>query len=262
VEVMQVKDIMSKPVTIDKSERLGHALDQMEKNDLRRLLVTNRDKLGGIITMRQIARVLGTRKSLGMPASSLHVASATMDAVIKVLPDMDVQNAMVLLQKTGVLAVMDGEKILGWVRPREILKAVNVNGIAADAMRFPLTCNPNDRLVHARRMMLDRGVGRLPVVESGRLVGIISEQDVAKSLRAFRDLNDTASKQYARIYNILVSDVMTHDVKYIYTDTPLDEVKKIILSENRGGLPVLNRREEVVGMITRRSVLDYLVRTG
>jgi len=259
---MQVRDIISEPVTIDKSERLGHALDLMEKNDLRRLLVTNKDKMGGIITMRQIARVLGTRKSLGMPASSLHVASATMDSVIKVLPDMDVRDAMVLLQKTGVLVAMDGEKVMGWVRPREILAAVNVSGLASDAMRFPLTSNPNDRLVHARRMMLDRGVGRLPVVEGGRLVGIISERDVAKSLRAFRDLNDTASKQHSRIYNILVSDVMTHDVKYVYADTPLDEVKKIILTENRGGLPVLNRREEVVGMITRRSVLDYLVRTG
>jgi len=248
--------------TIDKSERLGHALDLMEKNDLRRLLVTNKNKMGGIITTRQIARVLGTRKSLGMPASSLHVASATMDSIIKVLPDMDVDDAMVLLQKTSILVAMDGEKVLGWVRPREILAAVKVSGMASDAMRFPLTANPNDRLVHARRMMLDRDVGRLPVVEAGRLVGIISEVDVATSLRAFRDLNDTASKQYARIYNILVSDVMTHDVKYVYVDTPLDEVKKIILTENRGGLPVLNRREEVVGMITRRSVLDYLVRTG
>jgi CBS domain-containing protein len=258
---MQVKDIMKKPITIDKSERLGHALDLMEKNDLRRLLVTNKDKMGGVITTRQIARVLGTRKSLGMPASSLHVAAATMDAVIKVLPDMSVDDAMILLQKTLVLVVMDGEKILGWVQPRDILAAVNVSGIASDAMRYPLTANPNDRLVHARRMMLDRDVGRLPVVDAGRLVGIISERDVAKSLRAFRDLNDTASRQNARIDNILVSDIMTHDVKHVFTDTPLDEVKKIILTENRGGLPVLNRKEEVVGMITRRSLLDYLMRT-
>jgi CBS domain-containing protein len=258
---MQVKEIMSEPVSIDKSERLGHALDLMEKNDLRRLLVTNKDKLGGVITTRQIARVLGARKSLGMPASSLHVASATMDALIKVLPDMQVEDAMTLMQKTGVLVAMDGEKVLGWVRPREVLAAVKVMGTAADAMRFPLTVNPNDRLVHARRMMLDRDVGRLPVVEGGRLVGIISERDVAKSLRAFRDLNDTASKQYARIYNILVSDVMTQDVQYVYVDTPLDEVKKLILEENRGGLPVLSRRDEVVGMITRRSILDYLART-
>jgi CBS domain-containing protein len=233
----------------------------MEKNDLRRLLVTNKDKLGGVITTRQIARVLGARKSLGMPASSLHVASATMDSLIKVLPDMQVDDALALMQKTGVLVVMDGEKVLGWVRPREVLTAVKVSGTAGDAMRVPLTVNPNDRLVHARRMMLDRDVGRLPVVEGGRLVGIISERDIARSLRAFRDLNDTASKQYARIYNILVSDVMTHDVQYVYVETPLEEVKKIILEEDRGGLPVLNRREEVVGMITRRSILDYLART-
>jgi len=168
---------------------------------------------------------------------------------------------MVLLQKTSVLVVVDGDKILGWIRPREILAAVNVSGQASDAMRFPLTANPNDRLVHARRMMLDRDVGRLPVVEAGRLVGIITERDMARALRAFRDLNDTASKQYARIYNILVADVMTHDVLYVYTDTPLEDVKKTILTEGKGGLPVLNRKEEVVGMITRRSILDYLVRT-
>ncbi len=259
--MMQIKDIMTEPVTIDKSERLGHAHDQMEKYNLRRLLVTNNGKLGGIITMRQIARVLGTRKSLGMPASSLHVAAATLDAVIKVLPEMEVEDAMSLLQKTSVLVAMDGDKILGWVRPREVLGAVNIDGKASDAMRSPLFVNPNDRLVHARRMMLDRDVGRLPVVDCARLVGILTERDVTRSLRAFRDLNATASKQHARISNLLVSDVMTRDVKSIYADMPLDEVKKIILTENRGGLPVLNQKEELVGMITRRSLIDYLVRT-
>lgn len=257
---MQVKEIMTEPVTIDKSEKIGHALDQMEKHDLRRLLVTNKDKLGGIITTRQIARVLGTRKRLGMPASSLHVASATMEAVIKILPDMSIEDAMTLLPKTSVLVVMDGEKILGWVRPREILSVVKLVGKASDAMRYPLTVTPSDRLVYARRMMLDRDVGRLPVVDCARLVGIITERDVAKALRAFRDLNDTSSKAYARIYNLLVSDVMTRDVKYVRMDTPLEDVKNIILAENRGGLPVLNEKDELVGMITRRSIIDYLAR--
>ena len=258
---MQVKEIMTEPVTIDKSDRLGYALDLMEKNNVRRLLVTNNGKLGGIVTMRQITRVLGTRKSLGLPASSLHVAAATMDAVIKVLPDMNVDDAMRLIQKTSVLVPVDGDKILGWVRPRDILRAVNISGKASDAMQAPLTANPNDRLVHARRMMLDRDVGRLPVVDCGRLVGILTERDIAKALRAFRDLNNTSSKQYARIYNLLVSDVMVQDVKTVSTDTPLEDVREIILSENRGGLPVLNQKNELVGIITRRALLDYLVRT-
>jgi CBS domain-containing protein len=258
---MRVKDIMTEPITIDKSERIGHALDKMEKHDLRRLLVTNKDRLGGVITSRQITRVLGTRKSLGMPASSLHVAAATLDAVIKVLPDMSVEDAMVLLQKTSVLVAMDGEKILGWIRPQEILRAVKIDGCAGDAMRVPLTVNANDRLVHARRMMLDRDVGRLPVLENGLLVGILTERDVAKALRAFRDLNPSSSKQYTRIYNLLVSDVMTQNVKHVRVDTYLEEIKKIILEENRGGLPVLNDRDELVGVITRRCLIDYLVRT-
>jgi CBS domain-containing protein len=196
-----------------------------------------------------------------MPASSLHVAAATLDAVIKVLPDMSVADAMVLLQKTAVLVVMDGDKILGWIRPQEILKAVKIDGFANDAMRVPLTVNANDRLVHARRMMLDRDVGRLPVLENGLLVGILTERDVAKALRAFRDLNPSSSKQYARIYNLLVSDVMTQNVKYVRIDTHLEEIKRIILEENRGGLPVLNDRDDLVGVITRRCLIDYLVRT-
>jgi CBS domain-containing protein len=55
---------------------------------------------------------------------------------------------------------------------------------------------------------------------------------------------------------------MTRDVKYVYADATLDDVKNTILSENRGGLPVLNQKDDVVGMITRRSLIDYLVRTG
>ncbi|KUK45301.1 MAG: CBS domain-containing protein [Methanothrix sp.] len=256
---MKVKEIMSKPVTIDKSERITHALDIMEKHDLRRLLVTNDGKLGGTITMRQIARVLGTRQRLGMPATSLHVASATSDSVVKVDPDMKTEDAVILLQKTSVLVVMDEDEILGWVRPKDMLKALRMSGLAADAMRTPLTASPSDRLIHVRRVMLDRDVGRLPVMENGKLVGIISERDVAKSLRAFRDLVQ-GGQQEARVKNLLVSDVMSRGVKSTYVDTPLEEARKEMLEEDLGGIPVLNQKNELVGMLTRRCFFDYLAK--
>ncbi len=256
---MIIKDIMSTPMTIDKSERIAHALDVMEKHDLRRLLVTNDGKLGGTITMRQIARVLGTRQRLGMPASSLHVASATSDSVVKVDPDMKVDDAVFLLQKTSVLVALKGEEILGWVRPKDMLKALRMTGLAADAMRTPLTATPSDRLIHVRRVMLDRDVGRLPVMENGKLVGIVSERDVAKSLRAFRDLVQ-GGQQESRVKNLLVSDVMSRGVKSIFVDTPLEEARKMMLEEDLGGMPVLNQKNELVGMLTRRCFFDYLVK--
>jgi CBS domain-containing protein len=256
---MSVKEIMSTPVTIDKSERITHALDVMEKHDLRRLLVTNDGKLGGTITMRQIARVLGTRNRLGMPATSLHVASATSDSVVRVDPKMKVDDAVFLLQKSSVLVVMEEEEILGWVRPKDMLKALRMTGLAADAMRTPLTATPSDRLIHVRRVMLDQDVGRLPVMENGKLVGIVSERDVAKSLRAFRDLVQ-GGQQDPRVKNLLVSDVMSRGVKSIYVDTPLEEARKMMLEEDLGGMPVLNQKNELVGMLTRRCFFDYLAK--
>ncbi|HPE64272.1 MAG TPA: CBS domain-containing protein [Methanothrix sp.] len=256
---MMVKEIMSTPMTIDKSERIGHALDVMEKHDLRRLLVTSDGKLGGTITMRQIARVLGTRQRLGLPASSLHVTSATSDSVIKVHPDMKIEDAVTLLQKTSVLVVMEEEKILGWVRPKDMLKALRITGLAADAMRTPLTATPSDRLIHVRRVMLDQDVGRLPVMENGKLIGIVSERDVAKSLRAFKDLVPS-SQQEARIKNLLVSDIMSRDVRSLMIDTPLEEARKRMLELDLGGMPVLNQNNELVGMLTRRCFFDYLVK--
>ncbi len=257
---MLVKEIMSTPVTIDKADRITHALDVMEKHDLRRLLVTNDGKLSGTITMRQIARVLGTRQRLGLPASSLHVASATTDAVIKVDLEMKVEDAVLLLQKTSVLVVMEEEKILGWVRPKDMLKALRMTGLAADAMRTPLTATPSDRLIHVRRVMLDRDVGRLPVMENDKLVGIISERDVAKSLRAFKELVPS-NQQESRIKNLLVSDVMSQGVKSIRIDTPLEEARKMMLEEDLGGMPVLNQNNELVGMLTRRCFFDHLVKS-
>jgi len=257
---MLVKEIMSTPVTIDKSDRITHALDVMEKHDLRRLLVTNDGKLSGTITMRQIARVLGTRQRLGIPASSLHVATATTDAVIKVDPDMKIEDAVLLIQKTSVLVVMEGEDILGWVRPKDMLKAIRMTGLAADAMHTPLTATPSDRLIHVRRVMLDRDVGRLPVMENDKLVGIVSERDVAKSLRAFKELVPS-NQQESRIKNLLVSDVMSRGVKSIRIDTPLEEARQKMLEEDLGGMPVLNQNNELVGMLTRRCFFDHLVKS-
>ena len=257
---MLVKEIMSTPVTIDKSDRITHALDVMEKHDLRRLLVTNDGKLSGTITMRQIARVLGTRQRLGIPASSLHVATATTDAVIKVDTDMKIEDAVLLIQKTSVLVVMEGEDILGWVRPKDMLKAIRMTGLAADAMHTPLTATPSDRLIHVRRVMLDRDVGRLPVMENDKLVGIVSDRDVAKSLRAFKELVPS-NQQESRIKNLLVSDVMSRGVKSIRIDTPLEEARQKMLEEDLGGMPVLNQNNELVGMLTRRCFFDHLVKS-
>ena len=260
---MKIKDIMTDPILVHKSDTISHAMELMDKHDTRRLLVINGNDVLGIITMRCIARKLGTWKKSNLPASSLHVATATTNAFAKVLPDTSIEDAIVLMDRTGgVLVVTDNGKIQGWVTPHEMLKSIrNVKGYAGEIMKEPISVSVNDRVFHARRMMLDKDIGRLPVVENGDLVGIVTERDIAKAMKSFRTLVPD-NQQDERIRNLIVGDIMAHNVKSVRTNTPISDVISLILSENIGGVPVLNLKDEMVGVISRRGILRHLAARG
>ncbi|WP_370574074.1 CBS domain-containing protein [Methanomethylovorans sp.] len=256
---MEVKDIMTEPPTINKSDTLSHALDMMEKKDMRRVLVKNDEKIVGVLTMRNLTRELGTRKKGSMPASSLHVATAVSDNFVKVFPDIKVRDAVTLIDKNqGVIIVCKDDNVMGWITPAELLKTNNFSGFAGEFMqKEPVVASPGDRVSHIRHLMLDKNVGRIPIIENGKLTGIVTEKDVVKAMRAFRDIV-SGNQQEARIKNLIVADIMRRSVKTVNTNTPLSDVAKIMLAENIGGLPVLNLEGEFVGFITRRNLVHAM----
>jgi CBS domain-containing protein len=260
---MSVKNIMSEPIIVHKSDTISHAMDLMDKHDTRRLLVINGSEIMGLITMRNIANKLGTWKTSNLPASSLHVAAATSALFTMVLQDMSFDDAIGLLdRKSGVLVVMDGNKVKGWVTPNEILKNVKgLKGFAAEIMKEPITVSPGDRVSHARRIMLDNNIGRLPIVENNDVVGIITEKDVARAMMNFRALVPD-NQQDERIRNLIVGDIMTRSVKTVRTNTPIMDVISILLAENIGGVPVLNLKDELVGVVSRRGIIKHLAAKG
>jgi CBS domain-containing protein len=256
---MQLKDIIVDPPTIDKSEKLSYALDKMEKLETRRLLVMHNGNVNGIVTMRSITRELGTRNKSTLPASAMHVTTATTDNFSRVRPDMPVNEGIILMNKNeGVLLVMNNDEVIGWITPHEIIKNYPFNNsLAGEIMRQPITIGPDERVIHARRILLDNNIGRLPVMENGALVGIITEHDIAVSLRALK-AQVSNSKQDNRIKNLLVEDIMSRGVITVNTDTPVQDVVSLMLEKNLGGVPVVNNKDELVGLITRRLLLKAI----
>ncbi len=252
----RVKDIMAKALTIDKSEMLSHALDLMEKHDVRRLLVTKDDELIGVVTQRGIARALGTRKKSSLPASSLHVATAMDEPPATISPDDDAEKAVQLLKGEDILAVMD-DGLVGWVTPNEVLAILHPKGYAGGIMKIPITTTPGERVVHIWRRMYEEGIGRMLVIDDGQLVGMVTESDIARAMRAFRDMVP-GHQQETRIRNLIISDIMSVNVKFVRPNTPLQEVVSMMLEENIGGVPVLDLRDNVVGMITRRDIIGHV----
>lgn len=92
-------------------------------------------------------------------------------------------------QQTGsLLVVEDGDRLVGIITERDIMKAVAVGlDLAATTVRQvmasdPVTINAGASLREAAKIMTEHWIRHLPVIERGRLVGIISQRDLSSVL--------------------------------------------------------------------------------
>jgi CBS domain-containing protein len=99
-------------------------------------------------------------------------------------------------------------------------------------------CTPDDTIRDAAQAMAALGVGLLPVTNNERLVGMVSDRDIA-----IRGIG------MGRGPEARVGDVMTAEVKYCYEDQDLDEVCANMGDIQVRRLPVVNRSKQLVGII-------------
>ena len=88
-------------------------------------------------------------------------------------------------RKIGALVVTDGEKVVGIFTERDILgrvvarRRVPDETKVGDVMTSPMACCRRDTPIQeCRTVMTDQGIRHLPVVEDGRLHGLISTRDI------------------------------------------------------------------------------------
>ena len=90
-------------------------------------------------------------------------------------------------QQTGSLLVTDGEDLVGIVTERDILRAVATAApldtpLSAVMSKDLITVDPGTSLRDAARIMTEKWIRHLPVLEAGKLVGIVSQRDLAGML--------------------------------------------------------------------------------
>lgn len=99
--------------------------------------------------------------------------------------------------------------------------------------------SPDDSVETAAQMMAENDIGFLPVGENDRLVGMITDRDIA--IRAVAAGYPPSTK---------VRDVMTYDVKYCFEDEDLDRVLGNMAENKVRRMPVLNRDKRLVGVLS------------
>jgi acetoin utilization protein AcuB len=130
--------------------------------------------------------------------------------------------------------------------------------LIGERMTHPvITVSPDDPIAEVLSMMRKEHIQRAPVIRNGKLIGIVSKEDLlnaspspATSLSVF-EMSYLLSK-------ITVKDVMTQDVLTIEENMPVEEGACIMADNKIGGLPVM-RGDQVVGIITETDLFKIFL---
>jgi acetoin utilization protein AcuB len=117
----------------------------------------------------------------------------------------------------------------------------------------PIVISPQTPVSDALKMMRERKIRRLPVVDSkGRLIGIVSDRDLLHAEPSPATSLSIWEITYL-LGRITVEQVMTRDVLTVGPTMPLEEAAQILVDRKIGGLPVVEG-DQVVGVITETDV--------
>jgi CBS domain-containing protein len=98
---------------------------------------------------------------------------------------------------------------------------------------------PENTLVEAAGLMRQLDIGAVPVCEEDRLLGMLTDRDIAvRAVADGRDPNTT-----------IVRDVMSHGIIHVWADQEVEEVVRLMENKKIRRVPVLNRGKRLVGIV-------------
>lgn len=125
--------------------------------------------------------------------------------------------------------------------------------------REPAVVTPNDPIRMAIQRMRESRCRRLPVVEDGKVVGIVSDRDLRRATNSPLVLRERWYDEFM-LDHVQVRACMTADPVTVSPATPIVEAAKLMRDKKFGGLPVV-ANGRLVGIVTETDLLNYLIRT-
>ena len=124
--------------------------------------------------------------------------------------------------------------------------------------RNVVTVNVNDSLQHAIDTMMDNQVSFLPVLEEGKLVGILTDRDVKRASPSSATLLDIQQALY-QLARLEVGAVMSPHPITVPPDFTLEETAAVLLERRISGVPVVSQEGRLMGIVTKSDVFKALL---
>lgn len=124
------------------------------------------------------------------------------------------------------------------------MSTMKVKDIMTHGIRI---AEPEEKLAHAAKKMRTQNIGALPVVEDRKLVGMVTDRDVA--IRVVGANKDPATAR--------VGDIMSDECFWCDENEALEDAVRIMEQNQVRRLPVMNKNQEIVGMLSLEDVARH-----
>ena len=256
---MIAKDILSNEFrVIDANETISHALSLFEEIDA--IVVMEGNRYYGMLVQKELLRAK-------LPPNA-KVRSFVRHAP-KLKTDEPVEEIARLMLENDVyqLPVFEGEKLIGVVKADDILLKIAPsigdlpieNFISKDIVSVA----PNDNIGKVIKLFREKNISRLPVIDDGKLVGIITMHDLMEKVVHPEDKPEYGEfvAEKKRYLKIPVKGVMQEAPFTMPPDAKTKDVIREIINRNIGGM-LIAKDDKLIGLVTKRDLLEPIARAG
>jgi CBS domain-containing protein len=258
MSAISLKDVFSKDyATVNENDTLSKCLELFKKDVPSVLAVLDeKGKYSGVIARRWIVR------------ARLDPATTKVKSLMRPAPkaeaDSSLGKAAKMMIQSGVrhLPVFEKDKLRGFVTDEAIIHGAvsqewGKTPVEQIMTKAPFTIEASRSVGAVLSLFREHDISHVPVMESGKLVGIISTQDIIENVfqpNQRQTLGDIKGEKI-QVLSIPAKGVMTSPVVTVTPETPLKEAEKKMHSFNVHCLVVM-AKDRLVGIATKTDFLE------
>lgn len=149
-----------------------------------------------------------------------------------------------ILKRTGIsgVPVLKNKKIVGIITRKDLLSKPEETQLGLLMTAKPISIGPDTDIREAARLLVTHRIRRLPVVEDGKLIGLLSVADLIHAIAQMKIKEEIKEKYTSKTFAL-------------WEDTPLPLVGRIMEISGVDAIPILNNESILQGIISERDLI-------
>jgi len=261
-------------VTAPPDDSLLHVSELMERHGISRVVIEDQDKAVGIVTQKDlIAFLLDDVSPRGMDEMKASEAMTTgLITAELTTPIQEVAKKMVWKDISSVVIVDEKGMLAGIITKFDLTmycakRCAGIHKVRDFMSPNLVTVTPTYSVFSVVSTMRQKNITRVLVVEEA-LLGIITLADLSSAGAIFAPAKLVRERRAVSVKGLIVPaasiakltarDIMTPNPKTVREDDDMSEAAGIMARNRFGGMPVVNAKDELVGIITETDVTRAL----